>query len=144
MPACDLLVVRDQGLFCEVGGFYVDPWKPVDRALVTHAHGDHIRPGCGVYLCSREGHEVLRMRLGPDAIIETLSYGETVFPNGLQASFQPAGHIRGSAQIRLEHRGEVWCVSGDYKLSPDPTCTQFETVRCHTFITESTFGLPIY
>jgi putative mRNA 3-end processing factor len=84
------------------------------------------------------------MRLGADAIIETLRYGETVFLNGVQVSFHPAGHIRGSAQIRLEYRGEVWCVSGDYKLSPDPTCTPFETVRCHTFITESTFGLPIY
>jgi putative mRNA 3-end processing factor len=144
MPAGDLLAVTDRGLFCEAGGFYVDPWKPVDRALVTHAHGDHICRGCGVNLCSREGRDVLRMRLGRDAVIETLNYGETVFPNGVQVSFHPAGHIRGSAQVRIEHRGEVWCVSGDYKLAADPTCTGFETVRCHTFITESTFGLPIY
>lgn len=144
MPAGDLLIVTDRGLFCEAGGFYVDPWRPVDRALVTHAHGDHICRGCGVYLCTREGRDVLRMRLGTDAVIETLNYGVTVFPNGVRVSFHPAGHIRGSAQIRIEHRGEVWCVSGDYKLAPDPTCTGFETVRCHTFITESTFGLPIY
>jgi len=144
MPAGDLLVVTDRGLFCEAGGFYVDPWRPVDRALVTHAHGDHICRGCGVYLSSREGRDVLRMRIGSDAVIETLGYGETVFPNGVQVSYHPAGHIRGSAQIRIEHRGEVWCVSGDYKLAPDPTCTGFETVRCHTYITESTFGLPIY
>lgn len=143
MPG-DLLTVTDRGLFCEVGNFYIDPWKPVERALVTHAHGDHICRGCGVNVCSREGRDVLRMRLGPEAVIETLNYGETVFPNGVRVSFHPAGHIRGSSQIRVEHRGEVWCVSGDYKLAPDSTCSGFETVRCHTFITESTFGLPIY
>jgi putative mRNA 3-end processing factor len=144
MPSGDLLQVTDRGLYCEAGGFHVDPWRPVERAIVTHAHGDHICRGCGVYLCSREGRDVLRMRIGPDAVIETLEYGETVFPKGAQVSLHPAGHIRGSAQVRIEHRGEVWCVSGDYKLAPDPTCTRFETVRCHTFITESTFGLPIY
>jgi len=144
MPDGDLLEVTDRGLFCEAGGIFVDPWRPVDRAIVTHAHGDHICRGCGVYLCSREGRDVLRMRVGADAVIETLNYGETVFPKGVQVSLHPAGHIRGSAQVRIERSGEVWCVSGDYKLAPDPTCTGFETVRCHTFITESTFGLPIY
>jgi putative mRNA 3-end processing factor len=144
MPPADLLVTTDRGLFCEAGGFYVDPWRAVDRAVVTHAHGDHIARGCGVCLCSSEGREVLRQRLGPDARIETLDYGESVAPGGVRVSLHPAGHIRGSAQVRIEHRGEVWCVSGDYKLASDPTCTGFDTVRCHTFITESTFGLPIY
>jgi putative mRNA 3-end processing factor len=144
MATGNLLEVTDRGLYCEAGGFHVDPWRPVDRAIVTHAHGDHICRGCGAYLCSREGRDVLRMRIGPDAVIETLEYGESVFPQGVRVSLHPAGHIRGSAQVRIEHLGEIWCVSGDYKLAADPTCTQFESVRCHTFITESTFGLPIY
>jgi putative mRNA 3-end processing factor len=131
------------GLFCEAGGFYIDPWLPVDRALVTHAHSDHARPGSAAYLCAASGRAVLARRL-PDARIETLAYGETRTIGGVRVSFHPAGHVLGSAQIRLDRDGEVWVVSGDYKRQPDPTCAPFEPVRCHTFITEATFGLPIY
>jgi putative mRNA 3-end processing factor len=116
---------------------------PVERALVTHAHADHARPGMGGYLCAASGETVLARRL-PDARIETLDYGETRRIGDVLVSFHPAGHILGSAQIRLEHRGEVWVVSGDYKRAADPTCSPFEPVRCHTFITEATFALPIY
>ncbi len=132
------------GLFCEQGGFYIDPWRRVERAVITHAHADHARPGSGQYLCSREGLRVTRSRLGPAAVIETLAYGECQVINGVSISLHPAGHILGSAQVRVEYRGEVWVVSGDYKVEPDRTCTTFEPVRCHKFITESTFGLPIY
>ena len=131
------------GLFCEAGGFYVDPWQPVDRAVVTHAHSDHASPGSRRYLCAEPAAPVMRRRL-PDAAIETLPYGEPTTIGGVTVSFHPAGHILGSAQVRLEHRGEVWVVSGDYKRAADPTCAPFEPVRCHTFITEATFGLPIY
>jgi putative mRNA 3-end processing factor len=139
-----LLRTTDHGLYCEVGGFHVDPWLPVDRAVITHAHGDHARWGSRSYLAARAGERVLRTRLGPDAHISTLEFGEPVDINGVRVSFHPAGHILGSGQVRVEHRGEVWVASGDYKTEPDPTCTPFEPVRCHTFITESTFGLPIY
>jgi putative mRNA 3-end processing factor len=134
----------DAGLFCVPGGFHIDPWYPVDRAVITHAHADHARPGCGRYLAVEEGVRVLRTRLGPDAVIDTVRYGETVEHNGVCLSLHPAGHILGSAQVRMEHRGQVWVVSGDYKLEPDVTCAPFEPVRCHGFVTESTFGLPIY
>ncbi|MDB4951369.1 MAG: hypothetical protein JWM27_4018 [Gemmatimonadetes bacterium] len=139
-----LLRVTERGVYCEAGGFYVDPWMPVDRAVITHAHGDHARWGSRRYLCSREGERVLRTRMGPEANIRGVPYGEPVTVNGVRISLHPAGHILGSAQARIEHRGEVWVVSGDYKTEPDPTCTPFEPVRCHTFVTESTFGLPIY
>lgn len=139
-----LLRITDRGLFCEAGDFYIDPWQSVDRAVITHAHGDHARWGSRHYLASSEGRRVLRTRLGADASIQTVDYGEPLDLNGVRLSLHPAGHILGSAQIRVEHGGEVWVVSGDYKTDPDPTCTPFEVVRCHTFITESTFGLPIY
>jgi putative mRNA 3-end processing factor len=139
-----MLRVNGNGLYCEMGDFYIDPWCPVDRALVTHAHSDHAHPGCKSYLCSEECAGVLRARLGSDAPIEIAAWGAAVSMKGVQVSFHPAGHILGSAQIRVEHHGEVWVASGDYKLEADPTCRPFEPVRCHTFITESTFGLPIY
>ena len=139
-----LLRSTDRGLYCQAGDFYVDPWQPVDRAVITHAHGDHARWGSRAYLGSREGARVLRTRLGPDVRIRTVVFGEPVEVNGVRVSLHPAGHILGSAQVRVEHRGEVWVVSGDYKTEADPTCTRFEPVRCHTFVTESTFGLPIY
>lgn len=139
-----LLRITDRGLWCEAGDFYIDPWLPVERAVITHAHGDHARWGSERYLACREGERVLRTRLGPDARIRTVPYGEPVEVDGVRVSFHPAGHILGSAQVRVEHHGEVWVVSGDYKTEPDPTCTAFEAVRCHTFVTESTFGLPIY
>ena len=139
-----MLRTTDCGLYCEAGDFYVDPWKPVERAVITHAHGDHARWGSRSYLGSTESARVLRTRLGDDASIRTVGWGEPISFNGVRVSLHPAGHILGSAQVRVEHRGEVWVVSGDYKTEPDATCTPFEALRCHTFITESTFGLPIY
>jgi len=140
-----MLRTTDRGLYCEAGDFFIDPWSPVPRAVVTHAHGDHLTWGCDAYLVSDRGAAVSRERLGTWARgVESLAFGETRSINGVTVSLHPAGHILGSAQIRLEYRGEVWVVSGDYKTDPDPTCTPWEPVRCHTFITESTFGLPIY
>jgi len=131
------------GLYCESGDFYIDPWQPVDRAVITHAHGDHASPGSRAYLCAPECAPLLRHRL-PDSIIETQAWGEPIAIGGVRVSFHPAGHILGSAQIRIERNGEVWVASGDYKRAPDPTCLSFEPITCHTFITEATFGLPIY
>ena len=139
-----MLHLTDAGLFCEAGDFFVDPWRPVPRAVVTHAHADHARWGCDHYLVSQVGEHVFRARLGRDAILQTVPFGERVSVNGVTVSLHPAGHILGSAQIRIEHCGEVWVVSGDYKTEADATCAAWEPVRCHTFITESTFGLPIY
>ena len=139
-----LLRLTERGLYCEAGDFFVDPWAAVDRAVVTHAHGDHVAWGCRAYLTSGEGLSVLRSRLPPEAEVSGLGWGRPATIGGVRVSFHPAGHILGSAQIRLELGGEVWVVSGDYKTDPDPTTTAFELVRCHTFVTESTFGLPIY
>ena len=139
-----LVVQTDRGLYCDAGDFYLDPWLPVERAVVTHPHADHAHPGCANYLISQEGERIFRLRLGEDANIETLPYQAQKNINGVSLSLHPAGHILGSSQIRLEYRGEVWVVSGDYKLQTDPTCSPFEAVRCHTFITEATFALPIY
>ncbi len=139
-----LLSLTDHGLYCAAGDFFVDPWRPVARAVITHAHADHARPGSAAYLCAAPGESILRLRMGHEAHIDTLPYGETTHINGVGISFHPAGHILGSAQVRLAHGGEVWVVSGDYKTDPDPTCAPFESVPCHTFITEATFGLPIY
>ena len=139
-----LVVPTARGLYCAAGDFYIDPWRPVERAVITHAHSDHARMGSNAYLAAKMGLAVLQTRLGPDARIEGLEYGESRGLNGVKISLHPAGHVLGSAQVRSEHGGEVWAVSGDYKLDPDPTCEPFEPVRCDTFITESTFGLPIY
>lgn len=130
-------------MYCPAGGFHIDPWRPVERAVITHAHGDHARAGSRRYLAAQPGERVLRARLG-DIALDTLPYGETVVHDGVTLSFHPAGHVLGSAQVRIEHRGETWVVSGDYKLEADRTSAAFEPVACHTFITESTFGLPIY
>ncbi len=116
----------------------------MERTLVTHAHGDHVAWGARAYLTSEAGAPLLRRRLGELATIDHLSYGVPQFINGVRISFHPAGHILGSSQVRVEHGGEIWVVSGDYKTAPDPTCAPFESLRCHTFVTESTFGLPIY
>ena len=140
----DLVVVRPEGLWCAAGGFFIDPWRPVDRAVLTHAHADHARRGHRHYLAAAAAEGVLRARLGADIALQPLAYGETVRVGEVAVSLHPAGHVLGSAQVRLEHRGEVWVVSGDYKVEPDPTCAPFEPVRCHTFVTESTFGLPVY
>src|SRR5687767_4401635 len=132
------------GLFCEAGDFYVDPWGPVERAVITHAHGDHARPGSAAYLCTPATATLLRRRFGPDAVLETLPYGEVRTMGSVRVSFHPAGHVLGSAQIRIEGPEGVWVVAGDYKRAADPTCAAFEPIRCDTFVTESTFGLPIY
>ena len=139
----DMVVVRKEGLYCVPGQFYIDPWRPVERAIITHAHADHARVGHGRYLSAESSVRVLQSRLGPVSI-QGLEYGERINQNGVTVSLHPAGHVLGSSQIRMEHNGEVWVASGDYKLESDPTCLPFEPVRCHTFITESTFGLPIY
>jgi putative mRNA 3-end processing factor len=139
-----LITPTARGLFCAAGDFYIDPWRPVDRAVITHAHGDHARPGSNAYLAANAGLPVLRTRLGEGAVVEGLDYGEARDIHGVKVSLHPAGHVLGSSQVRIEHGGEVWVVSGDYKLDPDPTCAPFEPVRCDTFVTESTFGLPIY
>ncbi|HYW49008.1 MAG TPA: ligase-associated DNA damage response exonuclease [Gemmatimonadaceae bacterium] len=140
-----MLRVTDSGLYCEAGDFFVDPWRPVSRAVVTHAHGDHLTWGCGSYLVAERSVGVTRERLGQwQDRVEGIPFGEARTINGVRVSMHPAGHILGSAQVRLEVGGEVWVASGDYKTDPDPTCDPWEPVTCHTFITESTFGLPIY
>ncbi len=138
-----LLKLTDRGLYCPLGDFYIDPWKPVDRAIITHGHSDHARYGMKRYLCAVDGKRILQTRLG-EVKIDTLDYGEKLTVNGVRVSLHPAGHILGSVQVRLEHQGEVAVVSGDYKTESDPTCRPFELLKCNLFVTESTFGLPIY
>lgn len=138
-----LLEFRTKGIYCPPAKVYIDPWKPVKRALITHGHADHSRWGHDYYLCTHSAKPVIQYRLG-SINIESVAYGETVTINGVKFSFHPAGHIIGSAQIRVEHKGEVWVASGDYKLQNDGISEAFEPVKCHAFITESTFGLPIY
>ncbi|MFL9923005.1 ligase-associated DNA damage response exonuclease [Herbaspirillum lusitanum] len=139
----EMVIVKKDGLYCVPGDFYIDPWRPVDRAVITHAHSDHARTGHAHYLATAAGAGILRARLGPISL-DTLAYGETTVRNGVRLSLHPAGHVLGSAQLRMEYRGEVWVASGDYKLEADGTCQAFESVPCDTFITESTFGMPIY
>ncbi|HEY8049902.1 MAG TPA: ligase-associated DNA damage response exonuclease [Ramlibacter sp.] len=141
--AQDLVVQRPEGLYCPPGDFYIDPWRPVARAVITHAHSDHARWGNGHYLAAAPSEGVLRARLG-EIDLQLLAYGERISHNGVTLSLHPAGHVLGSAQVRLEHGGQVWVASGDYKVAPDRTCAPFEPVKCDVFITESTFGLPIY
>jgi putative mRNA 3-end processing factor len=147
----DLIVARPEGLYCPAGDFYIDPWRPVQRAVITHAHADHARRGHGHYLAAAPAEGVLRSRLG-DITLQALAYGERIDHFGVRLSLHPAGHVLGSAQVRLEHAGQVWVASGDYFVSgaqadgaeDNRTCAAFEPVRCDCFITESTFGLPIY
>jgi putative mRNA 3-end processing factor len=139
-----LLQRTDRGLYSPAGDFYIDPWQPVEHAIITHAHSDHARAGSGHYLTAAPGERILRRRVGLDAQITALAYGETLDRHGVKISLHPAGHILGSAQVRIEHRGQVAVVSGDYKTAADPTCAAFEPLRCHLFVTECTFGLPIY
>lgn len=131
------------GLYCEAGDFFIDPWKPVSHAVITHAHSDHARGGSHHYLCHKYTAPILRLRLG-NVQTQAVEWNEPVFRNGVKISLHPAGHIIGSSQIRMEYKGEVWVVSGDYKTTPDGISGNFEPVACHSFITESTFGLPIY
>ena len=148
MALPDLVIQRPQGLYCPAGDFYIDPWRPVHRAVITHAHADHARAGHGHVLATAISQGVLRSRLGAELPLQGLAYGQAVVHNGVRISLHPAGHVLGSAQVRLEHAGRVWVASGDYYLSAvderNPTCEPFEPLRCDCFITESTFGLPIY
>jgi putative mRNA 3-end processing factor len=141
----NLLQFTDKGIYCPHAGVYLDPWKPVDKAIISHGHSDHAYPGHKHYLCTSIAKPVIKHRLYlEDSVIHAIDYGETLTINGVHFSFHPAGHIPGSAQIRVEYSGEVWVFSGDYKLQHDGISTPFEPVKCHAFITESTFGLPIY
>ncbi len=139
-----MLQLTSRGLYCSEGSFHIDPSGKVDLGLITHAHADHARPGSREYLCVDRGVELLRHRLGPRASIRTVAYGERLNLGSTTVSFHPAGHVLGSAQIRIERGGEVWVASGDYKRDEDPSCDPFEVVRCDTFVTEATFGHPRY
>lgn len=140
----NLIQFTERGLYVEQADVYIDPWKPVKKALITHGHSDHARYGSKEYLCTQLSVPILKHRLGSHNLIKGLRYGEEININGVKFSFHPAGHIIGSAQIRVEYKGEIWVVSGDYKLENDGTSTPFEIVKCHHFITESTFGLPVF
>jgi len=140
-----LVSVTDRGLYCAPGNFYIDPWKPVQTAVITHAHGDHLRGGSARYIVARPGEAIARARLGSEASgLAAIEYAAPMTLGAVTVSLHPAGHILGSAQLRLEHEGEVWVVSGDYKRQPDPTCAPLEPIACDVFISEATFALPIY
>ena len=139
-----MLTETAEGLYCEAGDFHIDPWGAVPRAVITHAHGDHARAGSAAYLCADASAPLLARRFGPGVPIESQPYGRVLTIGGTRVSFHPAGHVLGSAQIRVEGPDGVWVVSGDYKRAADPTCAPFEPVPCDVFVTESTFALPIY
>lgn len=138
-----LIQFTEKGLYCRQGNFYIDPWKPVDYAVISHGHSDHARPGSKYYLCHHFTRPILQLRLG-DNIYKTVGWNEPVFINGVRLSFHPAGHIIGSAQVRIEYKNEVWVFTGDFKTEDDGISTAFEPIKCRYLITESTFGLPIY
>ncbi len=139
-----LIVGTDRGLYCPAGDFYIDPWQPVQTAVITHAHGDHLRHGSARYILARPGASIARHRLGGDSTTTHFEYGESHKLGATRVSLHPAGHILGSAQVRIEHEGRVWVMSGDYKRQLDPTCAPFEPVRCDVFVSEATFALPVY
>lgn len=139
-----LLQFTGKSIFCPAADVHIDPWIPAERAIITHAHSDHARWGSRHYLAHKDSESLLRLRLGSDISLQTVEYGETFVINGVKFSLHPAGHIIGSAQVRVEHQGKVWVASGDYKLEDDHFSTPFEPVPCHVFITEATFALPIY
>ncbi|WP_339704215.1 ligase-associated DNA damage response exonuclease [Algoriphagus aquimarinus] len=139
-----MLEFTEKGIFCPRADVYIDPWKPVKSAIITHGHSDHARRGNEHYVCHQDTMAILRLRLGMEISVQGLAYNEVIIKNGVRISLHPAGHIIGSAQVRLEYKGEIWVVSGDYKVMSDGLSVPFEPVKCHHFITESTFGLPIY
>lgn len=143
MTGDPVLTFTDSGIYCPAGGFHIDPWRPVDRAVITHGHSDHARPGHARYLCTPEAASVIRHRLG-DIALRTLPYGESLRIGDATISLHPAGHVPGSAQVRVEVAGQVWVVSGDYKVVPDGLSEPFQPLRCHAFISECTFGLPVF
>lgn len=138
-----LIEFTDKGFYCRQGDFYIDPWKPVDNAVITHAHSDHARWGSKSYLCHHHCKPLLQLRLG-DNHYQSVEWNEPVYHNGVKISLHPAGHVIGSSQVRVEYNGEIWVASGDYKTTDDGISGAFEPVKCHVFITECTFGLPIY
>lgn len=138
-----LLEFNGNGIYCARADVYIDPWRPVKRALITHGHADHSRWGHEAYLATHTAGPVMKHRLG-DIKLQTVGFGQVTTINGVKFSYHPAGHILGSAQIRVEYKGEIWCASGDYKLEDDGLSEAYEPVKCHHFITESTFGLPVY
>jgi putative mRNA 3-end processing factor len=140
----EVITLTSKGLYCPSGDFYVDPWKPVERALITHAHADHARPGSRHYHAASSGIGLLKKRLGDEILIDAHDFREQIQLGDAIVSFHPAGHVLGSAQIRIEVAGEVWVVSGDYKCDDDPSSETFEPVVSDVFITEATFALPIY
>lgn len=138
-----LIDFTNKGLYCSAGDFYIDPWKPVSKAVITHGHSDHARWGSGSYLCHTHTVPILKLRLG-EGNYQGIAWGEHILINGVHVSLYPAGHIIGSSQVRVEYNGEVWVFTGDFKIEDDGLSGTFEPVKCNTFITESTFGLPIY
>jgi putative mRNA 3-end processing factor len=144
MAKPSLITFNPNGIYCEAADVYIDPWKPVNKAIITHAHSDHARWGNRYYLSHKDSASILYLRLGRDLPLETVEYGNIFSINNVNFSLHPAGHILGSAQVRIEKDGEVWVVSGDYKLQDDHFSAPFEAIQCNNFITESTFGLPIY
>ena len=139
-----LLINTAEGLYCPAAQAWIDPHRPVTRALITHAHADHARPGCDEYWATTSSAGILRQRLGQSINLRTLNYRQQQQISNAVVSFHSAGHVLGSAQIRLEVNGEVWVVTGDYKRCPDPSCEPFDPVPCDVLITEATFALPIY
>jgi putative mRNA 3-end processing factor len=142
----DILVPTPSGVCCKPGGFHIDPTRPVEKALITHGHSDHARPGHGAVLATQETLDIMRLRYGETfaGSTQVIRYGETLALDGTEVSFHPAGHVLGSAQIRVACGGLTIVASGDYKDAPDPTCAPFELVPCDVFITEATFGLPVF
>ena len=138
-----VLTFTDRGIYCPAAGVHIDPWRPVPRALITHGHADHARPGHGRYLATEGAAPVIRHRLG-DVAVQTTPYDRQIRIGDATISFHPAGHVPGSAQIRVEVGGEVWVVSGDYKTEADGLSEPFVPVRAHAFVTECTFGLPVF
>ncbi len=139
-----LITKTPKGLYCEQADVFIDPSQPVQKALITHAHSDHARSGSKQYLAHHQNQHILKLRLGENIQFQGLEFNETLTINGVKISFHPSGHIPGSAQIRLEFQGEIWVITGDYKLNYDELSTPFEHVKCHHFVTESTFGLPVF
>ena len=140
----ELLTITQSGIYCPRADVYIDPWKPVDKAIITHAHADHARWGSTQYLANTLNETILKLRIGNDINLQLMDYGQSTRINGVSFSFHPAGHIWGSSQVRVEHKGNTWVVSGDYKVESDGFSGDFEPVKCNTFITESTFGLPVF